>query len=200
MTPIELAERMEQVRSNEVLRSAHQDIRNFYGTRRAARSNVPLMNHIDEGLKILDALGSNDNVRAAWCLHPIYQDCTCPSQEQHLDNVYHAHVATLVREYRRVANAALSGIIERSGRSLYCPPIAISTIQEVNDMLVADKVQNRKDFIKHHAGTHPRSMELDLYFKCWLSALGVDDTKYSTLAGACLRAVADLPEVPEKDQ
>ncbi|MNV74432.1 hypothetical protein D3C71_1676480 [compost metagenome] len=51
-------------------------------------------------------------------------------------------------------------------------------------MLIADKVQNRKDFLAHHSGTHPRRAELDHYFKVWLRALDVDEDEFSALCAA----------------
>ena len=41
-------------------------------------------------------------------------------------------------------------------------------------MLVADKVQNLKDFVLHHLGSHKRSDELYRYYHRWLQHLGVD--------------------------
>ena len=48
-------------------------------------------------------------------------------------------------------------------------------------MLIADKVQNRKDFLKYHYGTHKKSVELDIYFKNWLRALNVTEADYNFL-------------------
>ena len=36
----------------------------FYGARKAKRSDVPLMQHIDEGLTILQALGATERAHA----------------------------------------------------------------------------------------------------------------------------------------
>jgi hypothetical protein len=45
-------------------------------------------------------------------------------------------------------------------------------------MLIADKVQNRKDFELYHEATHPRSKELAMYFRLWLEKLGVSEENY----------------------
>jgi hypothetical protein len=49
-------------------------------------------------------------------------------------------------------------------------------------MLIADKVQNRKDFERYHRDTHPRARDLDHYFRNWLIALRVTETRYHELA------------------
>lgn len=41
-------------------------------------------------------------------------------------------------------------------------------------MLVADKVQNYKDFSLYHADTHPRAKELERYFQNWFCRLNID--------------------------
>ena len=48
-------------------------------------------------------------------------------------------------------------------------------------MLVADKVQNRKDFLAFHEGIHERTLELDYYFKYWLEALQITEEMYEEL-------------------
>ena len=45
----------------------------FYGERRAKRSGVPYINHIDEGLIVLDAINASVHAKRAYCLHPIFQ-------------------------------------------------------------------------------------------------------------------------------
>ena len=39
------------------------------------------------------------------------------------------------------------------------------------DMLLADKLQNRKDFRLYHLGKHERTKELDHYFDLWIDYL-----------------------------
>ena len=48
-------------------------------------------------------------------------------------------------------------------------------------MLRADKVQNYKDFLSHHKGSHPRSHELDQYFHNWLARLDLSLARFGEL-------------------
>jgi hypothetical protein len=91
-------------------------------------------------------------------------------------------------EYRNIANASLSDIVGYDGSVIgdhwECKlkrPIKKSPIGPVNAMLIADKVQNYKDFITYHKDTHPRSVELDFYFKSWLETLLVPDQLFEQL-------------------
>jgi hypothetical protein len=79
-------------------------------------------------------------------------------------------------EYRRVANNYLS---KRMINSI--DEIELSPLKDVNDMLIADKVQNRKDFELYHLDTHERSDVLDQYFKNWLIRLGITEERYQEL-------------------
>lgn len=54
-------------------------------------------------------------------------------------------------------------------------------LEAVRDMLIADKVQGRKQFIRNLRGRHARSDELDLNFDLWLQALEVDAEAYDGL-------------------
>jgi hypothetical protein len=85
-------------------------------------------------------------------------------------------VVALALEYRHIANATLS---QRSITS--STEIPLSPLAEVNEMLVADKVQNRYDFVLHHAATHPRASELARYFTLWLERLSIDEARYAEL-------------------
>jgi len=76
----------------------------------------------------------------------------------------------LAMEYRSVANAYLSPMGDREPAQ-----IRLSPIEAVNDMLRADKIQNYRDFLRYHDGTHPRSAALHRYFRAWLTRLGIGD-------------------------
>ncbi len=64
----------------------------------------------------------------------------------------------LSMEYRSVANRYLSRMELRTPDTIELSPVA-----EVNKMLIADKVQNRKDFERYNRN-HPREEHLALYF------------------------------------
>jgi hypothetical protein len=49
-------------------------IAEYYGDRRAKRSGVPYINHITEGLVVMDRLGASKVAKDAYCVHPIFQD------------------------------------------------------------------------------------------------------------------------------
>lgn len=152
---------------------AYQLINEFYGAREAKRSKVPLINHIDEGIKILTWIGEGQHAKDAFCLHPIIQD----------DKELAANWADILQfdpltimyamEYRSVANDFLSHDIH------YKLKIRLSPLKAVNNMLIADKIQNRKDFELYHKGTHPRSDDLDAYFKLWLHRLEISEQMYA---------------------
>ena len=138
-----------------------------YGTRATRRSGVRLMVHVDDGLALL--ADSTDDARRAFCLHPLIQaDADLAANLDRVAAATTPRVMALAMEYRAVANAALSTRAYRSAAD-----IALSPLAEVNAMLRADKIQNYRDFVAHHAATHPRAAELDRYFRLWLERLGV---------------------------
>jgi len=152
------------------MKTAYDLIAEFYGTRCAKRSGVPLINHINEGLKILDLLNCCDATKQAYAIHPIVQDGE--SLAKNYENVQHLDGRTLIfaMEYRRTANAWLCGMKK--------PKNPLSPLHQVNLMLVADKIQNRKDFEVYHKGTHENSAALTQYFADWLDVLGVSEADY----------------------
>jgi hypothetical protein len=163
--------------SKGVLNSTeYRAIEKVYGDTRTARSNVFLMNHIDEGLAILSRIGATDAAKKAYCLHPLLQNDTDLAENyQCLSRDVSAYNILLAMEYRNIANNFLSDKIDTS------QSIQLSPLKEVNDMLIADKVQNRKDFIRYHKDSHERSKELDAYFTLWLQTLGITEHKYQSL-------------------
>jgi hypothetical protein len=134
-------------------------ISDFYGDKTTNRSVVKLINHIDEGLYILERIDASDVAKRAYCLHPIVQDDESLNKNKHLLSDIDSEVIIAVMEYRSVANEYLS---KRNIQSI--EEIRLSPLKCVNDMLIADKIQNRKDFELYHLGKHERSKELDEYF------------------------------------
>ncbi len=142
----------------------------YYGDEKAKRSGVYLMEHIDQGLYILKRIGASDEAMRAFCLHPLYQaDADLQVHFQADLTGISARVIILAMEYRNIANGYLSS---RTIRSL--DDIRLSPLPEVNQMLIADKIQNFKDFALFHRGTHARHVELESYFIDWLKKLDVN--------------------------
>ncbi len=145
-------------------------IQSIYGDGRAKRSDVFFMNHVDEGLAVLTWIGASDVAKRAYTIHPIYQsdeDLSIVYQDN-MNKTLSQQVIIAAMEYRSVANEYLSKRIINS-----ISDIRLSPLKDVNDMLIADKVQNYKDFELYHKGKHMRSNELDEYFINWLMKLGV---------------------------
>ena len=154
-------------------------IKSFYGDEKAKRSQTPLINHIHEGLIILDCIESDLCTQKAYCLHPILQADEAIALNYGMDFSQIDPLALiLTMEYRNIANQYLSKRIIQN-----IEEIKLSPLKEVNQMLIADKVQNRKDFELYHLDTHPRSKELQVYFANWLQRLGVSEEKYQFLIG-----------------
>lgn len=153
----------------------YQLISEHYGDRCAERSGVRLMQHIDEGLEILDELGAADYVKAAFCLHPLLQ-----SPEAYKENIFWLAGDTMIGvsafntalEYRRKANAYLCTPATDGWEVFPDVHEAVGVLlQDMRQMLLADKRQNQKDFLLYHQGTHPRSEQLTRYFENWLEYL-----------------------------
>lgn len=153
-------------------------ISDFYGDKITNRSGVRLMNHIDEGLYILEKIGSSDVAKRAYCLHPIVQDDQSLKENSHLLKDIDSDVIIAAIEYRSVANEYLSKRVVKS-----IDEIRLSPLKDVNDMLIADKIQNRKDFELYHLGKHERSNELDQYFKNWFERLEITNEFYKSIKG-----------------
>lgn len=146
---------------------AYELIKDFYGQQRAKRSQVPLINHIDEGLKVLNHIGASEITKAAYCLHPILQSDEAFLQNKSFDfSGIETESIILAMEYRATANSYLSKNKPEDFKGFSC--------LEVKQMLIADKVQNYKDFLLYHKQTHKRSAELDYYFNKWFEILEID--------------------------
>jgi hypothetical protein len=158
-------------------------ISSYYGDKRAERSGVLLMNHITEGLVILDEVGASEWAKRAFCLHPIVQEDEALGENFDWLQKFHPWVVALAMEYRWVANCYLSSHPNQPVQEIYLSPLA-----DVNDMLIADKVQNYKDFLIYHLETHPNASRLDQYFRQWLERLGISKDRFKEL-GKLLKEV-----------
>lgn len=153
----------------------YQTIERYYGDQKAERSQCFLMNHIDEGLAILNHIKATDMAKKAYCIHPIIQNPEDYKKNiEWLRSEIDEDVIEVALEYARVANNYLS---QRSINSY--EEIELSLNMDVNDMLRADKIQNYKDFLRYHQDTHPRSKELKQYFDNWLRRLRVSGQEFA---------------------
>ena len=149
----------------------------------AKRSGVPKINHIDEGLFILEELQADLVTMRAWCLHPILQmddDIAKAISPEYFPELWAFDwpAVALAVEYRHCANAYLCRP-ETDGFDMHdLPNIAL---HQVHNMLIADKVQNRKDFMTYHYGSHDRSEQLNNYFVLWLRYLDITEGYYEKL-------------------
>jgi hypothetical protein len=149
-------------------------IKDHYGDRVAERSGVPLMQHIDEGLLILNWLDAADYIKGAFCLHPLIQN----------DNDYRENINALMSNERMGISAFQLALAYRKQANAYlCKPStddwgqceiaeAVGPLfEDMRFMLIADKVQNKKDFMLYHHGSHARSDQLLRYFDQWMEYL-----------------------------
>lgn len=143
-----------------------------YEGKTAERSGLPYIKHINDGIKILESIGSSDETKRAFALHPITQDDK--QFREFMDTTVRnlkldPYIVALAVEYRSVSNSYLSkhyqGPFDR---------IPLSPILEVNEMLFVDKAQNYRDFVVHHAETHPQAADLEGYFMNWMTALIIE--------------------------
>jgi hypothetical protein len=170
-------------------------IREHYADRFEERSGVPLMQRVEEGLIILGELDASEETMRAFCLHPLFlaDDDLVRHGQDFMDRVEADPVVImLVMEYRSRANAWTSDRIhlwatdaQPNGlNGLPSGSPSAGPIEAVKEMLIADKVQGRKAFIRHDRGKHPRSDEHDVYFDQWFEALGVGRIEYEELCAA----------------
>ena len=154
---------------------AYSVVSDFYKKKKANRSGVPYMNHIDEGLFVLNHIGASMDAKKAYCLHPLVQNPPDLKANYKFlaESVASRGQLILAMEYRNIANQFLSHMDKHPGFEDY-NKIKLSPLKDVNDMLIADKIQNRKDFWLNNLD-HPRAERLDIYFKQWLRRLGILD-------------------------
>jgi len=149
-----------------MITKSYQIIKDFYADKTAARSGVPLINHIDEGLHILNFIGAKEITKDAYCIHPVLQSDESFVTNKSFDfSGVNTESIILAMEYRRVANSYLSHNNIEDFVGFSC--------NEIRQMLIADKVQNYKDFMLHHYNTHARRDDLFNYFLNWFDLLEI---------------------------
>ena len=157
---------------------AYKLVTKFYGNDRAKRSGLYHMNHVDEGLFILNELGADQDTLDAWCLHPIFQDDRDLLNAQSIDLSKISQRSILyAMEYRQRANAHLS-----FNKKKVPEPIRMKSVMQ---MLQADKIQNCKDFefyLKNRSDV-TNDMRLRSYFHDeWFKALNISEEMYREMS------------------
>jgi hypothetical protein len=153
----------------------YNSILKFYKGKKTKRSNIPYMNHIIEGIYILTKIKASFNTIKAYIIHPIFQSDEDLKTNYELYNDFDSKIILLAMEYRFIANSYLS---YRDINGL--DEIHLSPLKEVNDMLIADKIQNRKDFLLYHMN-HERYFFLFMYFQYWLNRLEITENVYNEM-------------------
>jgi hypothetical protein len=145
------------------------------------------MNHILEGAFILwQIYGFDEELLEAYCLHPIFQSDKLLSQlfaDAYSElSIISPRVVVLGMEYRRVANSyTIKNKVKKP------EDIDIGPLEKVHQMLVADKIQNKKDFMKYMYLKHERpayqkvSERSVQYFDSWLTRLGISQEMYQKI-------------------
>jgi hypothetical protein len=175
-------------------------IQQKYERKVAQRSGVSYMNHIVEGAFVLwQIYGFDEELIEAYCLHPIFQSDELLSQLFAHDSsdltVISPRVIVLGMEYRRVAN---SYTIKNKVKDP--EDIEIGPLEKVHKMLVADKIQNKKDFMKYMYFKHERPGYREVsersvqYFDSWLARLGVNQEMYKNVVKQIEQSNISTPE------
>ncbi|WP_041547547.1 hypothetical protein [Chamaesiphon minutus] len=170
-------------------RPFYQIIQRKYQDKVARRSGVSYMNHIREGAFIVRSIYGNDrDLIEAFCLHPLFQNDKLLSQllADTSDDLalISPRAIVLGMEYRRIANSYTIKNKIRNPES-----IEIGSIDKVHKMLVADKIQNKKDFMKYIYRKHARPSYQKVsqhglqYFNSWLDRLSVSQDMYDRVVG-----------------
>lgn len=184
------------------LATAEEFIFSVYGNKRAKRSSVPLINHILEGYIILNLLGlSVDDTEQAYALHPVFQSgkandliALTEYTQNRNTNIITANTVLNAQTYAIIANSLLYTEFASGG----LVPSELYRSKIVKNMLIADKVQNYKDFRLYHK-TH-KNQDLADYFKYWLESMSMSIEAFEQLEAALNNFVyvaLDLSDISE---
>jgi len=162
--------------SNVLFSEEFKLIRKHYGNRVAKRSQLPLINHILEGLDMMDRMSASQEAKKAFCLHPLIQDDRALEKnwEKTVNNPNVCRESlSLAMKYSSAANAYMCWP-STDNFTLLDLKVKVGPLnQDLIHMLVADKIQNEKDFEIHHKKTHHRSKQLARYYDLWLQYLDI---------------------------
>lgn len=158
-------------------------IRAAYRGKFALRSSLPYMRHIEQGDALLQflmrgglskrfsrSIFAEKTILSAWYVHPLFQ------MDQYLTSgdplpTKNPEIVLLGMEYRHTANAFLTKDVLKNEMPKK------SWNDDVNLMLVVDKVQNWRDARIHlsHRLDKAHSQQLEEYFSRWRQVLGIDE-------------------------
>lgn len=156
-------------------------VKKMYEGKIGKKSGREYIHHIHDGILMLEHQASSMITKRAWCLHPVVQadyDLVKAHESGVLKDL-DPTVVMLAMEYRAVANAHLTHHF-LNGRSAWPH---VSSLVEVNEMLIADKIQNYKDYLLYVAPKpeHADRLYLHDYFKGWLHALSVSEALWKDI-------------------
>lgn len=178
-----------------ILDSVEYDlVQEHYGDRRARRTKALWMNHIDEGLAIINWRGGSPLAARAFCLQPLLRADSDLAENfervvRALRSVPDGHsTLALAMEYRSVVNAY------QASQPLSAADLRLSPLADVNMMLAGSMVQRRKDFalyfyapwqdLEAHEGNplvHANYHRLMDHFVNWCDTLEVSEREFAEL-------------------
>lgn len=135
---------------------------------KVSRAGVPYIRRIDEGLVILNDLNVHQSVKDAFAMHAVVQS----DEDLKANSIWLTSLSStcvmLTMEYRNIANQGLRERYENDPTA-----IKLSPLEDVNKMLIADKVQNYHSFQASYKTIHPEADRLEAYFLAWFNVLGI---------------------------
>lgn len=153
-------------------------IENIYSEKYSKRTGVNYMNHIDEGLIILNKLSASLDAKLGYIIHPIFQS------DEELKRCYNHTSLTNISPQSLINALEFRNIINNYSKFRTIKDfdeIKLSPLKDVNFMVAADIIQKRKDFEQYHIHTHEHSQQLIIYFNNWLKRLNIGEHFYQTI-------------------
>jgi len=119
------------------------------------------INQIEEGLAILNILNAPNLVRKAYCLHMLFESDEALSKSMELNRMPHTDPKSvlLAMEFRNIIKTRINGKIK------------LSPLSEVNQMILAAKIQRYKTFEILYKGEKPHSDEIERDYQLWIKRL-----------------------------